>query len=158
MEFLSGFLESIFLEQVVHGRIREGYSMGLFVSGLGVAAAFLVYLFFGETHSKVFQASMLVCMGVCLIGSWIQVKNDIADQESGNFSKFGSGWNLWGDNILSNYLGQYILTVAIIGCFAYSFWTFAEASQAKKAVLSEKGKTKHNASVPKKVIRKKAIA
>ena len=128
IEDFTSFFKSACVERFLHGQLRPGFLIGWAVMFAAGVMTFLWISLHPDIHSCVTLSGVIFCVGIGLIGNLIQTNTDVEDQESGRYSKMGSGWNLFGDNILFNKFGQFFLTLLIVGSFAMSFYFFTETA------------------------------
>ncbi|MDR3612985.1 MAG: hypothetical protein P4L53_05410 [Candidatus Obscuribacterales bacterium] len=146
MESFSSILESAFFERILHGQLRPGFLLGWAVM-FGSSLLMCLWVFLHpDLHSNITLSGVAFCFGIGLIGSLIQTNTDVEDQEAGRYSQMGSGWNLWGDNIIFNKMGQFFLTILIVASFAASFYFFIESAH-------QEAEAKVTRVTPKSIVR-----
>jgi hypothetical protein len=133
IDFAGRFLKSTFFERVAHGSVRRGFLLSWAIMGASAAGLALWLYYNPDIHSNTTLSGVCFFAGIGLVGSMVQTDTDLADQQANRYSKWGSGWNLWGDNILFNQFGKLIEMIGIFLCLLGTVYFASQASAERAA-------------------------
>jgi len=133
LDYAGRFIGSAFFERVAHGTIRRGFLVSWAIAGAS-AVGLAIWLYFNpDIHSKVTLAGVCFFVGVGIFGSMVQTDTDLADQQSSRYSKWGSGWNLWGDNIIFNQITKFFEVIGVCACLIGTVYFASQAAAERSA-------------------------
>jgi hypothetical protein len=151
---------TIAFDSSMHGRYRHGFANGVALQGSALSLMFFWFSGYSYNHPETPNTFIMLSLYlVMLVGKLIINKSNIADQQAGRMSKWGSWWDTFDDNYFFNIWSSritYLYIFLFVGALIFNTMgsrTLADSTQpssparvaqAKPAITAAHKHTGHN--------------